>query len=82
MFKRVTLLVLITATVLLAYQLVWAVPVDCWHMHYACESVCGGWFFTSNCYPDPQCEQGDICDFVCLQQQNPWCHEEGQCCEY
>lgn len=82
MFKRITLLTLITATVLLAYQLAFPMPPICANMKAECEGICWGEFNLYYCHADPVCDYFDECGFTCFMQSYPECPVMGSCCNY
>lgn len=80
MFKRVTLLTLITLTVLLAYQVAFAAPYWCSVQEELCEGAyCHGYFEYDNCNTGGPCWPFDTCDFKCWLG-NPNCDMMGICC--
>jgi hypothetical protein len=81
MLKRVTILTLITATVLLTYHVAFAYPVNCNTQYQLCVGSCWGWFEKSMCTPSAQCNWADRCFFTCFMQANPGCYPTGFCCD-
>jgi hypothetical protein len=82
MFKQITLLTLITATVLLAYQLAFPILYYCDNIQNACTGLCGGDFNLYYCGVDPACQYFDKCGFTCFLQTYPVCPVMGSCCNY
>lgn len=68
MFKRITLLVLITATVLLAYNVAFASLWWCDGASSYCQSPPQNCYFTTfNCEEyQPDCNWDTKCEFVCI----------------
>lgn len=85
--KKFVLFSLITATVLLTYQIAWAWPGYCYVYQITCEMYCSGTFYGPDyCHEDPECAPYDMCEWVCHdpQPELPFCYWEydmqGNCC--
>lgn len=80
MFKKVTILTLITVTVMLGYQLAFGIVWWCDGAKTYCEQDCYGSFICLQCMESQVvCPGMDLCEWICLFGQCP--SYEGQCCD-